>query len=241
MQTQGINNEIIDSIVENTVIIPVGTFLKIDIEGISYRLNSEIVGYEKSEYLIIKMPKSSNINYLKTKFYRGNKIIIRYLDRGTVYRFETEIIGIMYDPARLILTKYPKIVSEYDLRDKRRYECFIPAQAKLDQDTYLGMIVDISENGCLLMLKASENDKLPASNIGDQFEFTIVIPGTDVGQKLSMEIRNIKRDSNVCFLGGNFIQINEELKKTMADYISIIDQLSSTGSVANEQPSMIKY
>jgi c-di-GMP-binding flagellar brake protein YcgR len=240
MQTPNSTSEILDKIIENVIVIPIGTFLKIEIEGISFRMNSEIVGYEKSDYLIIKMPKASNMNYLKTKFYRGNKITIRYLDHGTVYRFETEIIGVVNDPAHLILTRYPKIVSEYDLRDKKRYECFIPAEAKMGQEKYMGMIVDISENGCLLMLKSADNDKLPEANIGDKLDFTILIPGDDVGHQLTMEAKNIKKDSQVCFLGGNFIEINEELKKTMTQYISIINQLNSTGATKHEDAPIIQ-
>jgi c-di-GMP-binding flagellar brake protein YcgR len=98
------------------------------------------------------------------------------------------------------------------------------------------MVVDISEGGCLVMLKSLEDNVLPNTNIGEQIDIGIVIPGTDGGQRLSLEVKNIRKDKTVCLLGGNFIKIQDDLKKTMIQYISIIDEINSPGSSLNEPP-----
>ena len=142
-------NKISDPDTGKRIFIELGTEFQIEIEGITFRLKSTLVGMELGQYLIIKTPSfPSEVGNIKQKLFPGIEIVVRYLHKGTVFGFRTQLIEAFFTPRRLLFLEYPKVIEHYDLRSNRRVECIIPAKIILKEKETEGTILDINEKGC---------------------------------------------------------------------------------------------
>ena len=73
------------------ILLEPGTQLQIEIEGVTSRFKSTLVGMEPDEYLIVKTPKAALSGSIKNRLFRGNQIVIRYLHKGTVFWIPIQI------------------------------------------------------------------------------------------------------------------------------------------------------
>ena len=104
---------------------PVGIPLQIEIEGISFKMASTSIGYLADRYLVIKYPHHFDIYF--ENVLQGDKIGVRYLDRGTVFGFESELIADAQNLSALFIS-YPLRIVRKDLRRSRRMGCYLPAK-----------------------------------------------------------------------------------------------------------------
>ncbi len=111
--------------------IELGTQLEIEIEGVPTRFKSSLVGIEHDEYLIIKEPEAALYEILRNKLFRGNQIVVRYLCKGTLFGFRSQLVQATSTPIRLLFVEYPKTIEVYDLRSHERIDCFFPAKIKI--------------------------------------------------------------------------------------------------------------
>ena len=213
------NKEIFGKVTENPLSISCGASLSIEIETIAIKFSSTLLGDTANEYLIIKMPKYGNMTLIRSKLLKGNRIIVRFIEEGSVYGFEAEILGTMNDPAKLIIISYPKIVSQYELREKKRYECIIPGMLHKEDSKYPAVMTDVSEQGCRMTLKARDSHSLFILKIGDPVTFHFIIPGSEGKLLLSGEVKNLQQDNARTILGIKYLDITEDLKKTLNNYI----------------------
>ncbi len=67
----------------------VGTKLKIQIEGSKAKLESELMGIEDHQRLLIKMPPIYTVIDASKFVYKGKTIFVRYQAKGSVFGFQT--------------------------------------------------------------------------------------------------------------------------------------------------------
>jgi c-di-GMP-binding flagellar brake protein YcgR len=209
---------------KKTFSISNGTPLSIEIEGVVYKLKSVVIGNVINEYLIIGMPNVSNLNLLKTKLLKGNAVVVRYLEGGTVFGFESKILGSVIEPKKLIFISYPELVTTHDLRDKKRYDCYILGELSLSDGTkYSAMIMDLSEKGFRVAIKAADNLNLPALNIGDQLVFHFRLSASNEILNISGEVKNVQHDRYRVIIGVMSTDGGDEFKKVTDSYITFLD------------------
>lgn len=139
------------------------------------RLRAEMVGYEKHQYLILRInPNEPALpkNILNHK----TGLICRFVveaELGRVYAFKSEILHSTTHPFRLIVIRYPEVAQYISLRSDRRNPVNIPVKVQqLEAGSFDAELQDLSVNGCLL--KIADEDpmigrgelltlKLPAS------------------------------------------------------------------------------
>jgi len=214
------------------ILIELGSQLQIEIDGVTFRFKSVLVGMESDEYLIIKtpmVPSNAPFTSIKQKLFPGIQVIVRYLYKGTVFGFQSKLIEAISTPVRLLFVEYPKIVENYDLRSQERTDCFLPVKIKImdkeDKEEH-GAILDISERGCRCLIKALKDEKLPSAQIDDQITLTCQFPGIEGEQVVSGNVKNISRDKRQMILGIEFHEIVARVKDIIAQYLSNIKQLS---------------
>lgn len=213
------HKEIFAQVVEKPFSIRSGANLSIEIEGITTKFTSTLIGYTENEYLVIKMPKYGNMSLIRAKLLKGNRIVVRFIEEGTIYGFEAEILGAMNDPVKLIIVSYPKIVSQYELRGKKRYECIIPGMLHQEGNQYAAVMTDVSEQGCSITIKVRDIRSMPALSIGDQVTFHFMIPGSENKLFLSGEVKNLNQGHARTILGIIFLNVTEDLKAVLDRYI----------------------
>lgn len=205
--------------------LPCGASLSIEIGGITTKFSSKLIGYAVHEYLIIKTPIFGNVGLLTAKLFTGNKIIVRFVADGTVYGFEAEILGMMSAPVKLLVSSYPKVVHQYELRGEKRYECIIPGTLHKEDDKYPAAMTDVSQQGCGITVKARDSHAMPIFKIGDQVAFHFVVPGSEEKLFLSGELKNLNQDKTRTILGVTFLDITDGLKNTLNNYIMLMGDI----------------
>jgi len=220
------DNKIFETTVEKSFTISCGTNLTAEITNIAIKFNSTVVGYSENEYLFIKMPSSANISLIKTKLYMGSRIIVRFIEDGVVYGFETDVWGTIIDPVKIIIIKYPKIISRYELREKQRYLCMLPGKLQKGQDIYPAIMTDVTENGCGIKIKARVSHLPIEFKVNDRITFNLVLPGSEGELSLSGHVRNLRHDKQEVFLGIKFIGFTLDMKNKINKYISFLSTAS---------------
>ena len=108
------------------IYIDIGTQIHLEIDGVTFSVTSTFVGFLKHEFMIITLPKKYNT--VKNKLYKGNKMIVKYLYKGSVYVFQTGIIEIITTPIQALAIEYPKVVQQMELREIKRRQVVIPGK-----------------------------------------------------------------------------------------------------------------
>ncbi len=104
---------------------PIGIPLHVETEGVSIRTKSTSIGYFSDKYLVIKYPIASVSTATMLK--EGSRITVRYLDKGTVFAFQSDVIGIVSKPDVLFIS-YPQRIEQHSLRSAGRVDCHLPCR-----------------------------------------------------------------------------------------------------------------
>jgi len=212
--------------------LPVGIPLQIEIEGVSFRMKSVSVGWLPDVCLIIKYP--STPMSITRMLFKGNKVTVRYIDAGSAFGFESELIAVADEPLGILYISYPVHIVRKSLRSSRRIECHLPAQVfrrepETGEETPLGegVIVDISRMGCGFTVPGESHDEaLAGVRIGDTIVLGFPLPGTENDIALGGKVRRIERDAERTTAGIQFLEIEESLKEKIMSYISALEKFN---------------
>ncbi len=211
---------------------PAGLPIQIEISGVSIKMSSVSVGYLADNCLIIKYPSTGAFGSIASKLFKGNKVTVRYTSGGDVFGFQSELLGTISDPVRLLYIAYPTVIARRSLRSHRRVECYLPANLTIDgaksgDIVREGIITDISSGGCSFnMVKASPDLTLPDVRVKDTIILHVRLPGMENRIELSGDVRNMQRDSQIIGTGIRFNDFDEEKKTIVAGYISTLEKFS---------------
>ena len=222
--------------VGKSFLLPIGTRLQMDIGGIDIRLESYVVGLLPDDAIIIKYPFTGSLGSITHKLFKGNKVTVRYIHGGSVFAFQSELLGSTNDPFRLIFIAYPSLIARHRLRKNSRVQCYLPAEMFLQKRNdkeiipdvgYSGIVSDLSIQGCCFgMIKSSSNQTLPHIRIEGSITVQIQLPGIETKIELSGLVRRSVRDANKMSIGIQFNDISEDIKNRIADHILAIEQFS---------------
>jgi c-di-GMP-binding flagellar brake protein YcgR len=200
----------------------IGTTLKIQLEGSQSRLTSELIGVDEGKYLIINMPPIQSIGNAAGSLYKGGTIVVRYVHKGTVFGFTSRIKDFITTPVKLIFIEYPKKIENQNLRDHKRIDCYLPANAKIADNTTEGIVTDLSKEGCLFTAKRmnikKSADQLQIDNeIGVDFQ----LPGVEEKITIPGKQKSIKKDKDNVDIGILFSDMATEVQEKLYDFLSI--------------------
>jgi c-di-GMP-binding flagellar brake protein YcgR len=205
-----------------------GIPLHVEISGVPFRMKSISVGCVPDTCLVMRYPAAPMS--IARMLFKGNKIIVRYIDGGNAVGFESELMGVADEPVKILYISYPMRIEGKNLRSSRRVECYLPAHVfrrDSGQETPLGegIIVDISRTGCAFAMASEPCDEaLTSVRIGDTVVLGCQLPGTEKNIVLDGEVRRIQRDAERTITGIQFHEMEENLKGKIMDYISALEK-----------------
>ena len=94
-------------------LLPPGTPLQLEIQDVSVKMNSLSVGYVAEKCLIVKYPSTGGFGPVSNKLFKGNKITVRYINDGSVFGFQSELLGVVVDPIRLLFLGPPEKIAHH--------------------------------------------------------------------------------------------------------------------------------
>ncbi len=205
--------------------LEIGIPVQMKMDGVSFPLQSVLVGMEIDEYLILKVPgQYANI---KHKLFPGADIVVRYIFHGIVFGFQTKLIEVITRPVKLLFLEYPKIIEHHDLRSHKRAQSIFPTTIKTKDRANNGAIIDISKNGCRCHILASQKEPLPPVQVDDEISLTCRFPGISGDHVIHGIVRNVKRTRRDLIIGIEFLMLEEELNDHITKYIYAIEDFTT--------------
>jgi hypothetical protein len=184
----------------------IGMQMVITVEGIG-TFKSTLIGMVHGQCLIIKLPLMSDI---PLKIFQQNYFVVRYVHAGCAYGFRTSLVSLIKEPLRLFVLDYPDNIENLNLRKNDRYNCLIPAVAKIlraDATSFewQGFITDISAAGCCFECIIPDGVKPADATIGDMVDFSINFPNDDAIWTLNAETRSLNIDQKKSIFGLKYV------------------------------------
>jgi hypothetical protein len=207
--------------------ITIGTELLVEFQDFTLKTKSELVGMRLGQYLIIVM--QNDMSGLRPDTLKNSQLIIRYLYRGSVYGFRTNVLNLMSSPDKLVFLSYPKKLEEFRVRSSPRFECILPAVTSVEGTDADTVVIDISIDGCRCVVKSANLEDSDAfykkMDMNREAALRVQFPGDGEGYELSGSIRNISKDADRVAFGMLFGPLKTGTKKRLEEFISLISEV----------------
>ncbi|MBU0514098.1 MAG: flagellar brake protein [Proteobacteria bacterium] len=152
----------------------------------SIKTSAGLVGFEGQGYILAHMPYVSGQPLFSNV---DAECVVRFLDRGVIYGFTSQVFHLQHKPFPLIILTFPENVDRINLRSEERLPVNVPAvvgheHANGNKDTE-GIIVDLSRSGCRLNVPAN-------LDLNSQIKLSFAPEGGPKLADITGEIRNVR-------------------------------------------------
>lgn len=211
---------------ENTKLeIALRTNLMVQIEAVEGYLKCQLVGVVQDRFVVITIPRS-NLRIDQSLFLE-KQIIVRYLNEGSLYGFQSQIIDTISKPIPLMFISYPKVVSRQEIRRHKRVDCFLPSSAELSGEASDGAIVNISRGGCLFVADKPSVNGLSKIDPGAKLGVSFTLSEKQASGAAKAVVRSNNEKSDMIFLGLEFEEIDPSMQMAIDTFVRKVDQYCS--------------
>jgi hypothetical protein len=195
------------------------TPLTLQFEMVRTRTRGTLVGMEEYEYLIIRI--NDSIESIASRFFKGNTVVVQYVHEGTLYGFQSQTLGSVAVPARLLFVSYPRIVSEQNLRVHQRVLCYLPATVDADGQAHDIIVVDVSAGGCQVAcaLDVESGNADPVLPRDSSVSVNLALPGVSDPLVLAGIVKNHRPHDDRDAFGIAFDGLDEATLATLNSYL----------------------
>lgn len=200
---------------EAPLAIDLGCPLFLQCKGQKDRFKSRLIGFLPGQYLIVATPSVPGIRNLLAA---NEGVLVRYIHQGEVFGFRSDVIGTITAPFALTFLACPLRVERINLRKAPRIDCHIPATLTSGEQSFSGMILDISTAGCLFSSRSTDCETFSAAmetpvtlsflQLGKEDE--VVVQGT---------VKNLRQDGQRLNLGVLFKDPEPAFRNQISAYI----------------------
>ncbi len=199
----------------------VGTRLKIQIEGSKAKLESELMGIEDNQCLLIKMPPIYTVINDSKFVYKGKAIFVRYQTKGSVFGFQSHIITFNSNTEKTISIAYPHEVENFDLRGNKRIDCYLPANVIIEDHVLHGGIINISEEGCLIVIDPAETESSKdLLKINDNLNMSFQLPGVREDLYVTALQKNLVMSMEDVRIGIKYVDMDLKVQAKLHSFIA---------------------
>lgn len=207
------------------IAIEFGTELQLEIEGVVPRARTELVGMEPGKYFIVKTPSLSQLGGVSGKLFPGNRVLVRYVYRGSAYGFETTVMDAISTPVRLLFLTCPRVVVERNIRTNRRIDTVLPAKVTSGNQVVEGTVTDISVTGCHFRAKAAKGGTQASllDDLNKEVSVSVQVPGVQGELTIAGKLKNVRKDHACAEAGIEFGELDATLKSKIEAYVESSD------------------
>ena len=202
--------------------IPLGAKVLIEPRQMTGRFWCQFVGMIPHGYIILRLPQKDVL--LREALAQEQDVTVRYLTGSKVCGFASTTSAVIVRPATLVFLRYPKTIQVLNLRRHERANCLLPIIAYHDGNESHGLIINMSESGCKVMLEDGSHKTTPGiKKMQELFcQFRFLDMSEDIYVK--SEVKNIKEAEKGVSLGIEFKELSAEVHQKIARYVEKIRQ-----------------
>jgi c-di-GMP-binding flagellar brake protein YcgR len=205
----------------------IGSMLQVQLLHHSDRIHSKFIGMDPGRYLIAAVPNhhESHMNFSK-----DDLIVVRYMAGGTIYGFESKVMGVVQQPSCILFMKYPDKITSCEVRNQTRFDCTFYCEAHIKEESYSGLLTNISLGGCQYVTNRLDEEKAETIVLGDIITLNFNSIDGEFFKSVPVEVRNIRRYNNRVEIGLRFISLNDTMKNKLIHSIKTLALLGKTCS-----------
>ncbi|MBI5524362.1 MAG: PilZ domain-containing protein [Desulfarculus sp.] len=181
--------------------LSVGNHISVQKEVGSERQAGQIAGWVPEEFLLLKIAPSM---ITTSRFFAGNLILARYLERGVAYGFKTKVFHAINDVGLLVLS-WPTQMEVVPVGSSDRVRVHYPIKITAKSTAGPEVIIeaglsDISPSGCRVHV-ARKNLAQAAIHKSDPIRLSMTLPNQETIEDLQAEVRNIQPEGDSIAMG----------------------------------------
>ncbi len=197
--------------------LELGTPMMLQLTGMDAQVRTVFVGLEVDKYFTLSLPRLADFEDL---LWPGNLAVLRYINAGKVYGFETKILSLYYKkPIRVLYLAYPPQVEILNLREAPRIDCYLPALATCHQNEVRGAILDIGPKGIRFGSTQCSDEQVADLQMDDPVVVSCYFPGLAEVQNLPCTVRNVHVGQLMTTLGLAFSDVSPEVVSAIQKYV----------------------
>jgi c-di-GMP-binding flagellar brake protein YcgR len=205
--------------------IDLNTSLMVQIEAVEGYLKCQLVGVVQDNFVVITMPRS-NLK-IDHNLFLEKQIIVRYLNDGTLFSFQSQILDTITKPVPLMFISYPKVVSRQDIRRDKRADCFLPSSALVREKAYEGAILNISRSGCLFVADNPGQNGLSKVDEEEKLKISFRLVENEIKGEAQAVVRSHNLKDNMAILGLEFEEIDSKVQGAIDSFVRKVDKYCS--------------
>lgn len=179
----------------------------------------EFLGISHYDFLIIRLPSTPGV---RNQLLPRTVVEIRYLLKGAVNTFHTEIITHTVKPALLVFTTYPDRLSILEMRNHRRVSCGLNVLVNTSHGDASGIIADLSMGGCRISLDLTGQSNLRSLAVGDTIVLQVVLSSDGVLVSGTGVVKSVELSGGKLNAGISFVHSIKEFTEALARYLDMI-------------------
>lgn len=209
------------SVLDALPVIDSGTVVQVNDAGGGIKYVSRYIGTD-NQVIITRLPPVSQLNKsgmgsedltYRDTYYRKRKLIMRLIANGQVFAFETEVIDLLLQGCKLLVTSYPKTIQSRLLRKDPRYPCTLPTTMQVGDIELEGVLINLSSGGGLLQLTGEPDYALLQPIKAEQGDavLNVLMPFDD--ERVTINARMMSLAPTEHKVGLAFVDGKEAIKK----------------------------
>ena len=203
--------------------IPTGLLLKV--QGVEANVKCNLVGMQPPLYLILAPPRLDSS--VRQKMVPGVSLVAKYVYRGSIFAFQSQVIGTVEKPVSLLLASYPQIVSRQEFRKDQRFTCYLSSMAQMGDQVWQGAILDISKSGCRFLSRITKSNNPPDLEVEDRLTLNLNVGQTQTPLALPSIIRNNQADRQMVSLGLEFTDMDTDNEAALTLFLGSLEEYTS--------------
>ncbi len=185
------------------------------------RLKTIYFGTDGQHCLFFKYPASTELVNTTQLLEPDMHLVIRYfLDEpyGEVVAFKARILKVIHSPLPMVITSFPSALQKLGLRAEKRAISGVPVEVVLDEQEHKeveGLIVDISQNGCKLLIPF----KTVLQVIESDEKITLCVELAERTLLLTARVKNVRIEKDYHAYGIQFESHDNQLERLLERYM----------------------
>lgn len=205
--------------------LDIGSRVKLEFPQQDSRHESQVVGMLQDHYLILTAPHP--LAEVAEKIEQERRILLKYVHKGRVWMFKTQLLKAIEAPFQLLFFDYPVVVHYHDLRQAKRSPIFIPCTFHPREAPELfGTLIDLSTSGALCQIRHKGETALPPIELSDSIQLRCLMPGIKEEQLLAGVVRNLTKEPEETRIGIEFENLHPHLADTIGNYLYAVEGAS---------------